>query len=226
MRIACLQNHPVEGPGRIADWAESRGFELAQYHGFADSFPRAEDYDAIVVMGGSMSVNDAGDNPHLAGALDCVGTFLEAGKATLGVCLGAQMVAIAAGGRVTPGPQKEIGWFPLTVMNPLSRLLPDGITVFHWHGEQVEPCDGLEILAATPVCPVQAFRLGEKQLGFQFHLEASESSLEAMLSAFEAEVSAGGKSVQKAAEMREGLRLHGENCRRHLFEILDDWAGV
>lgn len=224
MRIACLQNHPVEGPGRIADWAEARGHDFSRSHGFSGAFPEVDDFDALVIMGGPMSVNDAGDNPHVAGALDCVRSFLAAGKAVFGVCLGAQMMARAAGGSVNPGPQKEIGWIPVEVTRSLSSTLPDGATVFHWHGEQVRAPGGSEILASTPVCPVQAFRLNENQIGLQFHLEVSAQSLDGMLSAFDAEVSAGGPGVQTAAEMREGLKTHGENCRRHLFAILDRWA--
>ncbi|MEM6916400.1 MAG: DJ-1/PfpI family protein, partial [Verrucomicrobiota bacterium] len=113
MKIACLQNFAPEGPARIADWANARGYEVEQFLAPEGAAMEPADFDAFVIMGGPMSANDALENPDVAFALDRVREFIDSGKPVLGVCLGAQMIAKAIGGAVAPGPQAEIGWFPV-----------------------------------------------------------------------------------------------------------------
>ncbi len=97
---------------------------------------------------------------------------LEAGRPTLGVCFGAQMIAAALGARVYPGPAKEVGFHPLTIHDPASPLGHlEAVPVLHWHGDTFDLPDGVELLASSPAYPHQAFRRGTNILALQFHAE-------------------------------------------------------
>lgn len=227
MKIACLQNFAPEGPARIADWANARGYEVEQFLAPEGAAMEPADFDAFVIMGGPMSANDALENPDVAFALDRVREFIDSGKPVLGVCLGAQMIAKAIGGAVAPGPQAEIGWFPVFRSEEGDHLLdqlPQEMTMFHWHGEQIQLPPGARLLASSRICSVQAFQWGEKCLGLQCHLEVSEPSLTDFLRVFANEVEEGGPTVQSSLEMLEGFARHGDESEKALFAVLDRWA--
>jgi GMP synthase-like glutamine amidotransferase len=226
MKIACLQNFAAEGPARIAGWAENRGHSLTGFIAREDLEIDAGDYDAFVIMGGPMSANDADENPDVARSLSLVRAFMNSGKPVLGVCLGAQMMAIAIGGKVVPGTQAEIGWFPVFKTRETGHLLdefPPEMTVFHWHGEQIQLPPGARLLASPRICPVQVFQWGANCLGLQCHLEVSEESLTDFLRVFADEVEEGGPAVQSSMEMVEGYSTHGDEGERILYRILDRW---
>lgn len=226
MKIACLQNFAPEGPARIADWAENRGYDLERFLATEGPEIESDDFDAFVIMGGPMSANDVIENPDVAFALERVREFIDSGKPVLGICLGAQMIAKAIGGAVAPGPQAEIGWFPVFRSEEGDHLLdqlPQEMTMFHWHGEQIQLPPGARLLASSRICPVQAFQWGERCLGLQCHLEVTEPSLTDFLKVFADEVEEGGPTVQTSMEMVEGFATHGEELGKELFTILDRW---
>ena len=108
---------------------------------------------------------------------------IAAGKTVLGICLGAQIIAKALGARVYPGSAKEIGWFPVqrTGSHPFFDGIPDSFTPFHWHGETFDlPCEAMP-LAKSEITQTQAFAVGQRVLGLQFHLEATEDSVRELL---------------------------------------------
>jgi GMP synthase-like glutamine amidotransferase len=227
MNILCLKNHPEEGPARIADWAQERGVDLEIVEASDIATISLSGYDALLVMGGPMSVHDRSEVTSVAAILEVVEKAWKSGMPVLGICLGAQMLAIAAGGQVVSGPEKEIGWYPVSVFPKGRELLgADRGTamVFHWHGEQIVASEGSDVWASTPICPAQALPFGPRQWGVQFHLEVDETSLEGMLSAFQAEVAQGGPGVSSPEEMRRGFMEHGESCRQHLYALLDAWV--
>lgn len=227
MRIACLKHHPAEGPAAIGDWADERGLLLEVFETFQGNFPEPADYDALISMGGPMSVNDVDTDPYVATSLETVRLFLEEDRALLGICLGAQLLAVAAGGNILEGPEKEIGWYPIT-RQPCGEGeclgdLPQEMIVFHWHGEQIELPQGATLLATSEICAVQAFRLGHHQVGLQCHLEVDSASMERMITAFSEEVAAGGPHIESPEDMELGLQRWGDDCRGALDVILDNW---
>ena len=186
MRLHWLQHVPFEGLGSINDWATRRGCEVTCTRLYAgDSPPDLENFDFLIVMGGPMGIYDEREYPWLRVEKEFLAAAIKAGKAILGICLGAQLLASVLGAEVRGNGQREIGWFPLyrcpELPASLSSLLPDGQNVFHWHGDTFDIPSGAQPLWFTTACKNQAFLFGSRILGLQFHLETTPESLAALI---------------------------------------------
>ncbi|CDR01722.1 glutamine amidotransferase [Streptomyces iranensis] len=140
--------------------------------------------ELVVVLGGPVGANDADRYPFLADELAALRTRLADGSATLGICLGAQLLARALGAQVTPGAAREIGYAPVRLTpegaaSPLRHLA--GVPVLHWHNDMFGIPENAQLLADTPTCPHQAFALGTQILALQFHLETPAQDIERWL---------------------------------------------
>jgi GMP synthase-like glutamine amidotransferase len=150
----------------------------------------ASGYDGVVVMGGPMSAcSDEGfasRQAEVALLRDALGRALP----TLGVCLGAQLLSLAAGGLVYPGADgPEVGWsavelLPTCDRDALFAGFPHRLPVLHWHGDTFDLPSGAQRLAHNARYPNQAFRVGEAAWGLQFHLEVTADAVEGFLDAF------------------------------------------
>jgi len=177
MRVLAFRHVPCEGAGLIEPVLQTHGIALD----YADLFrpnaamPDVSKYRALIVLGGPMSAND--DLPFLRAEIDMLRAEILRGRAVLGICLGAQLMARALGAGVRRNPVKEIGWFPIECTPAAaSDPLLGGVsreTVFHWHGETFDLPDGAQLLASSERCRHQAYRVGERAYGFQFHLEVT-----------------------------------------------------
>ena len=138
-------------------------------------------YDAFVVGGGVMDVAQREELPYLAREIDLFAEALREGVPAVGLCLGAQLLTAAAGGEVVPSEPAEIGWAPVRRLpaaadDPVAAALPERFTAFEWHKFACRPPAGAEPLAENDVC-VQAFRVGPRAWGTQFHIEVTERIL-------------------------------------------------
>jgi GMP synthase-like glutamine amidotransferase len=184
MRMAVLQHVEFEGPAAVADWAAQRGFSVHLFHLYRDpTLPSLSDFDMLTVLGGPMSANDEARLSWLGLGIALVRDAIAADKTVLGICLGAQIIAKALGARVYAGGAKEIGWFPVqrTGAHPLFDGLPDSFPPFHWHGETFDLPHDAKLLAKSEITETQAFAVGQRVLGLQFHMEATEESVRALL---------------------------------------------
>ena len=184
MRMAVLQHVEFEGPAAVADWASERRFSLRIFHLHRDAtLPSLSDFDMLTVMGGPMSANDEARLGWLGPEIALVREAIAADKTVLGICLGAQIIAKALGARVYRGSAKEIGWFPVqrAGLHPFFHGLPDSFTPFHWHGETFDLPHGAKLLAKSKITATQAFAVGQRVLGLQFHLEATPVSVGALV---------------------------------------------
>jgi GMP synthase-like glutamine amidotransferase len=199
MRLHYLQHVHFEGPAAIEDWANEAGYSVAGSHLYrGDPLPEPDAFDLLVIMGGPMSVNDEREYPWLVEEKQLVRAAMEANRAILGVCLGAQMIASATGARVYRGPEKEIGWFPVRRVTDegAGALLPETFTPLHWHRETFDLPPGAVRLAETEVIPNQAFQLGSHVIGLQFHVEATPQSVGMLVEHAGHEIQAGRRFQQ------------------------------
>ena len=181
-----IRHVEFEDLGLLGPLLENHGFETSYLDAaVADGrWSSAEDADLLVVLGGPVGVADTDAYPFLEMELEITRRRLAADRPTLGICLGAQLLAVACCGSVRPGPAAEIGYRAVTLTDagrgsPLQVL--DGVPVLHWHGDVIATPEHLPSLAFTPDCDTQAFACGPNALGIQFHLEADGPSVERWL---------------------------------------------
>ncbi|MBF8250801.1 MAG: Glutamine amidotransferase, class I, partial [Deltaproteobacteria bacterium] len=134
----------------------------------------------LIIMGGPMNVYEETEYPFLKDEDRLIKEALAKKLPMIGVCLGAQLMAKAAGAKVTKGQKKEIGWYPLhlskeATTDPALKILPKEIEVFQWHGDTFEIPKGAVRLASSELFHNQAFRIGENAYAFQFHIEVTEA---------------------------------------------------
>ncbi|MEI6414560.1 MAG: HD domain-containing protein [Pseudomonadota bacterium] len=182
VRIRVLQHVPFEGPAHLAHWAESRRHGLAITRlDRGEPLPSLDDYDWLVILGGPMGVRDEAQFPWLRPEKTHIHEAIAAGKTVIGICLGAQLMAVALGAAVRRNPQREIGWFPIERLpHPVAtpfQYLPETPLVFHWHGDTFDLPEGAIHLAKSTACQNQAFFYGDRVLGLQCHLEATPDSV-------------------------------------------------
>lgn len=171
-----IRHVPYEGIAGFRAPIEAAGYELDRIDVSDPAFPDADlvSPDLVILMGGPMGVYERNDHPWIEHEIDRLSERLAADRPTLGVCLGAQMIAAALGAKVYQGPEKEIGFHPIAVTpegadTPLAHL--NGMPVLHWHGDTFDLPSGTEWLARSGRYPHQAFRRGNSLLALQFHAE-------------------------------------------------------
>lgn len=169
-----IRHVPHEGLAGFREPIEAAGYRLDRIDvgdpGFGPLDLGAP--DLLIMMGGPMGVYEQAEHPWIACQLRRLARRLEAGRPTLGVCFGAQMIAAALGASVYPGPAKEVGFDALTILDPASPLghLAE-VPVLHWHGDTFDLPADVELLASSAAYPHQAFRRGPNILALQFHAE-------------------------------------------------------
>jgi GMP synthase-like glutamine amidotransferase len=174
-----LQHIACEPPGVYEDVLREQGLALHRVEiDEGEPLPDWREFDAIVAMGGPMSVNDDADHPWLTGEKRAIAEAVRAGVPFWGVCLGVQLLAASLGARVYAGPEPEVGLLPVTLSDevladPVFAGLPQEVLTLQWHGDTFDLPEGAVALAGSPVCPNQAFRWGDRAYGIQFHLEVS-----------------------------------------------------
>jgi GMP synthase-like glutamine amidotransferase len=211
------------GGGVFDALAEESGHTLERWRVPLGSSPHPpSSYDAVMVFGGSMHPDQDEHFPWLTREAEFLHDVLAEGVPALGVCLGAQLLARAAGGRVAPARAPEIGWYPVELTNngrtdPVVGALPARTDAFQWHHYTFEIPDGGTELAVSDVC-TQAFRVGAAW-GIQFHAEVTSRMVETWVSEDGHELPAGVDEFLE--ETRSRIDTWNEHGRRLCAAFLD-----
>lgn len=229
MRIHYLQHVDFEGPGTIADWASSRGHEMAGIDPRSGEFPPVSMVDMLVILGGPMGAGQEGRFPWLAEEKRFIRKVVDHGALVFGVCLGAQLLSEVLGGHVSRNPEREIGWYPVerTLGSAGSRVfggLPERFEALHWHGDTFTVPPGGVGLARSAVTEHQAFESdGGRLVGLQFHLEETRASLGALVQHAVDDLASSGEWVATPDELLSD-RAPFVACRELMYSLLDAFA--
>jgi GMP synthase (glutamine-hydrolysing) len=191
MSVLILKNVPTEGPGTIEDFLRDSGMIYRIVEMSQEDLPPYEKADTLIILGGYMSANETDIYPYITREIELVKEFIGKGKKVFGVCLGAQIMARALGARVYAGPQKEIGWHDIELLeeglkdslitklatHPVAGDFRQKFKVFHWHGETFDLPAGARRIASSALYPNQAFSYGSNAYAFQFHIEVKKETI-------------------------------------------------
>ena len=182
--IFFLQHIDIEGPETIGAFLENKGHPVKVVHLYqGEALPESlESIEAVVSLGGPMNVYEEGAYPFLKEEHRFLQKVLEKQVPFLGICLGSQLLAKAAAAKVRRSPHKEIGFMevsltPAGMSDPLFAGCPKDLYVYQWHEDMAEVSHEGVLLARSAGCPTQAFRLGSKAYGLQFHVEITDKSI-------------------------------------------------
>jgi GMP synthase (glutamine-hydrolysing) len=220
MRVLAIVHQRDAGPGVFADALRTRDVELDSWlRAETDSPPRPlGDYEAVLSFGGAMHADHEDRHPWLREEKALLGDLLERGVPLLGVCLGAQLLAEAAGARSRPAPEPEIGWKEVELTeegahDPLLAPLAPRFTAFQWHSYEFALPPGATALARSAVC-LQAYRIGDSTWGIQFHAEVTREDAEAWIDDYRSDEDAVRIGLDPAA------------LRRHTGEAIGEWNAL
>lgn len=225
-RLAVAIRHvPFEDLGNLESSLLARGYRIeykeAGLHRLSEVPANAE---LLVVLGGPIGAYEDEAYPFIRDEVRLLEKRLGEDLPTLGICLGAQMMARALGARVYPGPGKEIGWGSLALAQAARTSALEhlhGVHVLHWHGDTFDMPAGAIHLASTAICVNQAFSWGRRGLALQFHPEVREAGLERWYIGHACEIAAtAGISV---ADLRTQAAQHAPALQGHAAKVWARW---
>lgn len=227
--VAVIRHLAFEDLGTFAPVFAERGWRVGYYEaGVDDVIEPIETADLLVVLGGPIGATEREDYPFLGPLTDALARRIARRRPTLGVCLGAQLMAVAMGGSVRPGDRPEIGWGKLTLTeagrhSPLANLADR--PVLHWHGDTFDLPAEASLHASSTLCRNQAFSVGPNQLAMQFHAEADPTRIEQWLVGHTTELRQAGISPttirQQTAALPADTPRTGPRLLRHWLAGID-----
>jgi GMP synthase-like glutamine amidotransferase len=225
MNVCIIQHVFYESPGLIQNWLDESGYYyLVLESGENPIFPGVEDFDALIVMGGPMGVNDENTHPWLIEEKEFINEFIQAGKRVLGVCLGSQLVSSVLGAKVIRNKTLEIGWFPITVKKEslpvkYQDVFSKEFITFHWHGDTFELPEGAVGFASSKATSNQGY-IYKNVAAFQFHLEVTPWMLKQLIEKHASDLNSEVEFVQSKDEILNNV-FHIKENKIILYNFLD-----
>jgi GMP synthase-like glutamine amidotransferase len=177
--LIIIQNDPEVPVGAFADYLAEAGtpFTIVRPY-LGEALPPTREAAAVIVLGGAMGVHDTDRHPFLAEMKGLIRACVDHDIPYLGICLGGQLLADASGGRVIPNSCGEKGALPVRLtpagkVDPLFAGVPEEFVTFQWHNDCFTLPEGAALLASSAACTGQAFRIGARAYGVQFHPEVN-----------------------------------------------------
>ncbi|MDH5766444.1 MAG: glutamine amidotransferase [Gammaproteobacteria bacterium] len=229
MKTALVIRHlAFEDLGLLERTIQAAGYQVRYLEAGMDDLSWIDpcDPELLISLGGPIGANDEVDYPFLEDELEILQARLNSDMPTLGICLGAQLMARALGARVYPGPAKEIGWAPITLTtagteSALRHLSAEHTQVLHWHGDTFDLPEGAVHLASTDLVANQAFAWKKRCLALQFHPEVTVHGMERWFIGHVNEIQRSDKiSVQ---QLRADTQKYGYEMDVHANRFMEDW---
>jgi len=226
--ILIFRHIAFEGPGYLGKFLARQDipFEIVAVDEGTPVVTEPENVSGLVFMGGPMSVND--DLDWIRAELALIQSAYLKNIPILGHCLGAQLISKALGARVKNNPVKEIGWYPVQVVdNEIAsdwfRGLPEEFMVYHWHGETFELPKNAIPLLKNRFCSNQGYICGNA-LALQCHIEMQGDMIAIWSEAYADEIRTGSESIQTATEMQEDIESRIRNLNQVAETIYSNWS--
>jgi GMP synthase (glutamine-hydrolysing) len=228
-KLLAFRHVAFEDLGTFEDFFSEAGYAI-QYVDTANaelSDINPAEPDILVVLGGPMGVYETAEYPYLQQEMRIIKERIGKGLPTLGICLGAQLIAAAMGARVYPGKVKEIGWAPVAVtaegqLGLLAALAENQGTVpsvLHWHGDTFDLPAGATLLASTEAYINQAFSVGRHVLALQFHLEVQPGDIGPWVDGNVDELAAAGIAAEPLVQGKNAV------TREMAWGVMKAWVG-
>ena len=221
--IYAIQHVAFEDLGIFEDRLYELGFRVRYFEAGVDDLAPAFNFEGLLmILGGPISAYDTQDFPFLNTELEQLKQRLAQNKPTFGICLGAQLIAMALGAKVYPGHVAEIGWSELELTpSPHNILVPlKSVSVLHWHGDTFDLPEHATLLASSEHYPHQAFQIGQQILALQFHLEVDYLGLEKWFIGHSCELR---QSKINIAQLRADNRAFGKALIQPAYEIFENY---
>ena len=212
--IYAIQHLAFEDLGSLEDVFYQLGFRVRYFEAGVDDLTQALNYEGLtIILGGPIGVYESEDYPFLIHEIEGLKQRLKDNKPTIGICLGAQLIAYALGAKVYAGHTKEIGWDKLKINQKDHNLLNpiENIHVLHWHGDTFDLPDEATLLASSELYPNQAFQIGKNILGLQFHIEINKDNFERWLIGHTCEIRQTGVSI---SQLRTDNQLYADKLEQ------------
>ena len=218
LKVHYFQHIAGEGFGSCYEYLKGMNAKISATEFFAlpidlaldiEALPHVDDVDLLIIMGGTMSVNDEANFPWLKIEKRWLRRYLAQGKPAIGLCVGGQLIANALGAAVSKSPHEELGWMSVrkTAHVPAHCFpLPDEFQVLQWHGESFEIPKGAIHLAENDGCRNQVYQIGQNVLGFQFHPEITPHALNLFLETDDACERYTGAYIQSEGELKSSSK--------------------
>src|SRR5665213_4041521 len=200
-KVTCFQHIDCEGPGTLFNVLKSRNIRIETIKTYKGDAVAENLGDGLIVLGGPMGVYEEKKFPWMTLELNAIREFLKKGKPILGICLGSQMLAYAAGAQVFRGAIPEVGWYPIQLtpeghFDSLFLGFPPEFNAFHWHGDTFTLPPQAIRLAGSHYYPNQIFKVGQNAFGFQCHLEVTEEMVKSWAALYAKELTPQGGPVR------------------------------
>lgn len=222
--VVAIRHVAFEDLGLMARTLDAQDWNVAYCEAATDNLSHRSirDADLVIVLGGPIGVGDIHAYPFLAREIALIERRLTRGKPTLGICLGAQLMAAALGARVYPGIVREIGWgevvlTPDGLRSPLAPLAQPGGQVLHWHGDTFDLPGGSRRLAFNENYENQAFAVDDVGLALQFHLEADARELEEWYVGHSVELAKAGIDIRQLRKQSRAGAAQAEQLADAVF---------